>query len=58
MDKYYKKYIKYMSKYIQLYNLIGGNFVNLIIHISGASCSGKTTLGNKLQEKYGNKISY
>jgi uridine kinase len=47
-----------MSKYIQLYNLIGGNFVNLIIHISGASCSGKTTLGNKLQEKYGNKISY
>ena len=28
----------------------------IIIHISGATGSGKTTLGNKLKEKYKNKI--
>lgn len=28
----------------------------MIIHICGASGSGKTTVGNKLKEKYGNKI--
>jgi len=28
----------------------------LIIHISGSSGSGKTTLGNKLKDKYGDKI--
>jgi len=28
----------------------------MIIHICGASGSGKTTLGNKLKEKFGNKI--
>ena len=28
----------------------------MIIHISGPSGAGKTTLGNKLKEKYGNKI--
>jgi hypothetical protein len=28
----------------------------MIIHISGVSGSGKTTLGNKLKEKFGNKI--
>ena len=28
----------------------------LIIHISGASCSGKTTLGNKLKEQFKSKI--
>ena len=30
---------------------------NIIIHISGAYGSGKTTLGNKLKEEYGNKIT-
>jgi len=29
---------------------------NFIIHISGPSGAGKTTLGNKLQKKFGNKI--
>jgi len=28
----------------------------MIIHISGPSGSGKTTLGNKLKEKFGNKV--
>lgn len=28
----------------------------MIIHISGLSGSGKTYLGNKLKEKFGNKI--
>jgi len=28
----------------------------LVIHICGSSGSGKTTLGNKLRDKYGNKI--
>ena len=29
---------------------------NIVIHISGPSGVGKTTLGNKLKEKFGNKI--
>ena len=28
-----------------------------IIHISGASGAGKTTLGKKLEDKYGSKIT-
>jgi len=54
---YYKKYIKYKSKYLELLNnnQFGGK-PKLIIHISGASGSGKTTIGNKLIKIYGPKI--
>jgi adenylate kinase family enzyme len=51
---YKDKYIKYKYKYLDLLNnnknMIGG--ANLIIHISGPQGSGKTTLGNKIREKY------
>lgn len=36
-------------------NLVGGG-KNIIIHISGPSGAGKTTLGNKLKYEFGNKI--
>lgn len=39
----------------EINNLIGGN-QNIIIHISGPSGSGKTTLGNKLKNRFGDKI--
>ena len=51
------KYIKYMTKYLELKNInnqIGGG--NLIIHISGQQGAGKTTLGNKIKEKYNDMI--
>lgn len=53
---YKNRYIKYKTKYIQCKNKynkiqIGGN-KNLVIHIAGAQGSGKTTLGNKLKDKY------
>lgn len=48
---YYRKYQKYKKKYR---SIKGGS--NLIIHISGAQGSGKTTMGVELKEKYGNKI--
>ena len=51
-NKYYNKYIKYKQKYLAL----KGGSNNLIIHISGAQGSGKTTLGEKLKEIYGNEI--
>src|SRR3990172_12152800 len=57
---YYNKYIKYKSKYLDLKYVshttshVGGN--KLIIHISGPSGAGKTTLGNKLRSKFGNNI--
>ena len=65
---YKDKYIKYKTKYMELKNIteenqFGGSknsIINetskLIIHISGPSGSGKTTLGNKLKEKYKDKI--
>lgn len=37
-------------------NMIGGRNENLIIHISGPSGAGKTTIGNILKEKFKNKI--
>lgn len=62
MTDYYYKYIKYKNKYLELKNnaesdnnLIGGA-LKTIIHISGPSGAGKTTLGNKLKYKYDNKI--
>lgn len=56
-DLYYKKYLKYKTKYFELKNqMMGGSRSNIIIHISGPSGSGKTHLGNKLKEIYGNKI--
>jgi len=57
---YKDKYIKYKIKYLKLKNIDinnqTGGMNNLIIHVSGSSGSGKTTLGNKLKEKFGNKI--
>jgi len=55
---YEEKYIKYKLKYLELKdakeNQTGGG--KFIIHICGASGAGKTTLGNKLKEKFGDKI--
>ena len=56
---YENKYIKYKTKYLELKNIkainqIGGG--NLIIHISGPHGAGKTTLGNKIKEKYNDMI--
>ena len=56
---YKDKYIKYKTKYLKLKNIdiknqIGGG--NLIIHISGPQGAGKTTLGNKIKEKYNETI--
>jgi len=64
---YYSEYIKYKIKYIALRDnmknsMIGGRSIlpisnqQIIIHISGPSGSGKTTLGNKLIDKFGDKI--
>ena len=55
------KYIKYKIKYLELKNAninnqIGGG--NLIIHISGPQGAGKTTLGNKIKEKYNDLIYF
>jgi adenylate kinase family enzyme len=59
-NSFYYKYLKYKNKYLELKNNIeqtgGSNNKNIIIHISGPSGAGKTTLGNKLKEKFGNKI--
>lgn len=57
---YKYKYIKYKLKYLELKinrcnNQIGAG--NLIIHISGPQGAGKTTLGNKIKEKYNNLIN-
>ena len=57
---YKDKYLKYKTKYLELknnymYNMEGGS-PDLIIHISGPSGAGKTTLGNKLKTKYNDKI--
>lgn len=53
---YKEKYLKYKRTYMELKEMqIGGN-PNIIIHISGSSGSGKTTIGNKLKDKFGNKI--
>ena len=53
---YYHKYMKYKDKYLILKknNIKGGN--KLIIHIAGPQGSGKTTMGNKLSDKFKNKI--
>ena len=58
MSDYYLKYIKYKTKYLQLHEIsqLRGKNKHLVIHISGPSGSGKSTLGNKLKEKFGNKI--
>jgi adenylate kinase family enzyme len=37
-------------------NIITGGSSQMIIHICGPSGAGKTTLGNKLKSKFGNKI--
>lgn len=49
---YCMNYNKYKSKYLEIKNQS-----KLIIHVSGPSGAGKTTLGNKLKQKYGNKIT-
>lgn len=55
---YYYKYMKYKTKYLNLQTINGGSDKNnhLIIHICGPSGSGKTTLGDKLKNKFGDKI--
>ena len=55
----FEKYKKYKKKYLELKNTnlnnqIGGG--NLIIHISGPQGAGKTTLGNKIKDKYDDNI--
>ena len=58
-QNYYQKYLKYKQKYINLKSndiILQGGGKKIVIHISGPSGAGKTTLGNKLQEKFGNKI--
>ena len=58
---YRDKYIEYKTKYFKLKNIniknnmLGGS-AKLIIHISGPSGVGKTTLGKKLESSYSNKI--
>lgn len=58
---YKQKYLKYKTKYLELCSqldnneMIGGNN-KIIIHITGPSGVGKTTIGNKLKEKFKNKI--
>lgn len=53
---YYYKYLKYKTKYLQFSNELTGGGKKIVIHISGSIGSGKSTLGNKLKEKFGNKI--
>ena len=53
---YKGKYMKYKHKYMMLRYQNGGKRDNLIVHISGPAGSGKTTLGNRLKQKYGNRI--
>lgn len=60
---YYYKYLKYKQKYLEILKMqIGGDTTNnlsnnnLIIHISGPSGAGKTTLGSKLSKRFGTKI--
>jgi translation elongation factor EF-G len=66
---YKSKYLKYKKKYLELkcrlqHNNLksnikiyhGGRSNNLIIHISGSPGVGKTSLGNKIQEHYHDKI--
>lgn len=54
---YEGKYIKYKTKYLHLkHNLHEINNHKIIIHISGAPGSGKTTLGNKLKKSFGDTI--
>lgn len=59
MTDYFYKYQKYKQKYLDLTNQInqtGGKRDYPIIHISGPSGAGKTTLGNKLIYKFGKNI--
>ena len=61
MEDYYHKYIKYKTKYLELKSQLknkqmGGKNREVIFHISGPSGAGKTTLGNKLKERFGNYI--
>ena len=63
MTDYYHKYLKYKIKYqnlksnTEIDNLIGSGNKKLIIHISGTQGSGKSTLGDKIIQKYKNKIN-
>lgn len=52
-----KQYNKYKSKYLsEKRKLLNNKSCGTIIHIAGASGSGKTYLGNKLAKKFKNKI--
>ena len=58
--EYKNKYFKYKTKYLELSNnniiQLGGKNRKLIIHICGSQGSGKTTLGNKLKDNFGDLI--
>ena len=59
MTDYFDKYQKYKQKYLDFRNQLnqsGGKKNYPIIHISGPSGAGKTTLGNKLIYKFGKNI--
>lgn len=63
---YFQKYLKYKNKYVKLKNnnlninlnpyQTAGSKNNLVIHISGPSGAGKTTLGIKLKKEFGDSI--
>lgn len=53
---YDKKYQKYKSKYLKMKQCRSVKYPPIIIHIAGASGSGKTFLGNKLKDKFKNNI--
>ena len=55
MSDYYKKYIKYKTKYLQekddIVNQIGGKKIQKMILVDGTSSSGKTTICNYFSQK-------
>ena len=56
-EEYYYKYCKYKSKYneFKISTQIGGSNP-IIIHISGPQGSGKSTLGKRISDQYGDLV--
>jgi adenylate kinase family enzyme len=53
---YKDKYLKYKAKYLELKYIKTGGGKKIIFHISGPSGAGKSTLGNRLKDKFNDKI--
>lgn len=54
---YQAEYSKNKTMYTKLrYTIMLGGGKNIVIHISGPSAAGKTTLGEQLEKKFGNSI--